>query len=71
MSKKNERNTKGKIINAAWDLFYEYGYEDTTVEEITQPIPEDTTPTQKEEPETTTQYVPVGPTKPDLGMGEF
>ena len=34
MGKKNERNTKGKIINAAWDLFYEQGYEDTTVEEI-------------------------------------
>lgn len=34
MSKKNERNTKGKIINAAWDLFYVQGYEDTTVEEI-------------------------------------
>lgn len=34
MSKKNERNTKGKIITAAWDLFYEQGYEDTTVEEI-------------------------------------
>lgn len=34
MSKKNERNTKGKIINAAWKLFYEQGYEDTTVEEI-------------------------------------
>ena len=34
MSKKKERNTKGKIINAAWDLFYEQGYEDTTVEEI-------------------------------------
>ena len=34
MSKKNEKNTKGKIINAAWDLFYEQGYEDTTVEEI-------------------------------------
>ncbi len=34
MSKKNERNTKGKIINAAWDLFYEQGYDDTTVEEI-------------------------------------
>lgn len=34
MSKKNDRNTKGKIINAAWDLFYEQGYEDTTVEEI-------------------------------------
>jgi len=34
MSKKNDRNTKGKIINAAWDLFYEQGYENTTVEEI-------------------------------------
>lgn len=34
MSKKSERNTKGKIITAAWDLFYEQGYEDTTVEEI-------------------------------------
>jgi len=34
MAKKNERNTKGKIITAAWDLFYEQGYEDTTVEEI-------------------------------------
>ncbi len=34
MAKKNERNTKGKIINAAWDLFYEQGYEDTTVEDI-------------------------------------
>lgn len=34
MSRKNEKNTKGKIITAAWDLFYEQGYEDTTVEEI-------------------------------------
>ena len=34
MSKKNDRNTKGKIINAAWDLFYEQGYENATVEEI-------------------------------------
>ena len=34
MSKKNERNTKGKIINAAWNLFYEQGYDNTTVEEI-------------------------------------
>lgn len=32
--KKNDKNTKGKIINAAWDLFYEQGYDDTTVEEI-------------------------------------
>ena len=34
MSKKNIKNTKGKIITAAWDLFYEQGYENTTVEEI-------------------------------------
>ena len=34
MSKKNDRNTKGKIITAAWDLFYEQGYDYTTVEEI-------------------------------------
>lgn len=31
---KNNRNTKGKIISAAWELFYEQGYDDTTVEEI-------------------------------------
>lgn len=34
MAKKNSRNTRGKIVNAAWKLFYEQGYEDTTVEEI-------------------------------------
>lgn len=34
MSKRKEQNTKGKIINAAWDLFYEQGYDNTTVEEI-------------------------------------
>ncbi len=34
MPKRNERNTKGKIINAAWDLFYEQGYDYTTVDEI-------------------------------------
>ncbi len=34
MAKKNQKNTKGKIISAAWKLFYEQGYEDTTVEEI-------------------------------------
>ena len=28
------KNTKGKIVNAAWSLFYENGYEDTTVDEI-------------------------------------
>ncbi len=34
MTKKKARNTRGKIVNAAWKLFYEQGYEDTTVEEI-------------------------------------
>lgn len=34
MAKKNNRNTKSKIIAAAWKLFYEQGYDDTTVEEI-------------------------------------
>lgn len=34
MSKKKTRNTKGRIISAAWDLFFEQGYENTTVEEI-------------------------------------
>ena len=34
MPKKNQRNTKGRIVAAAWRLFYEQGYEDTTVEDI-------------------------------------
>ena len=34
MAKKNNRNTKSKIIAAAWKLFYEQGYDDTTVEDI-------------------------------------
>ena len=34
MRKKNARNTKGRIVAAAWKLFYEQGYEDTTVEDI-------------------------------------
>lgn len=34
MPKKNGRNTKGRIISAAWKLFYEQGYENTTVEDI-------------------------------------
>ena len=34
MSKKNSRNTRGRIIEAAWKLFYRYGYDDTTVDEI-------------------------------------
>ena len=34
MPRKNTRTTKGRIISAAWKLFYEQGYEDTTVEDI-------------------------------------
>ena len=29
-----EKNTKGRIVSAAWELFYEQGYDDTTVDEI-------------------------------------
>ena len=32
--RKNTRNTRGRIISAAWKLFYEQGYDDTTVEDI-------------------------------------
>lgn len=34
MARKSARNTRGKIVSAAWKLFYEQGYEHTTVEEI-------------------------------------
>jgi len=34
MPKKNTRNTKSRIVSAAWKLFYEQGYDDTTVEDI-------------------------------------
>ena len=34
MPRKNTRNTKGKIISAAWKLFYENGYDGTTIEDI-------------------------------------
>ena len=34
MPKKSGRNTKGRIVSAAWKLFYEQGYENTTVEDI-------------------------------------
>ena len=34
MKKKNSKNTKSKIVSAAWQLFYKQGYDDTTVEEI-------------------------------------
>lgn len=36
MSKRSSRNTRGRIIDAAWRLFYRQGYDDTTVEEIIQ-----------------------------------
>lgn len=32
--KKNSKNTRGKIVSAAWKLFYEQGYDNTTIEEI-------------------------------------
>ena len=34
LKKKNSRNTKGKIVSAAWQLFYRQGYDDTTIDEI-------------------------------------
>lgn len=34
MPKKNPRNTRRKLVTAAWRLFYEQGYDNTTVEDI-------------------------------------
>ena len=34
MGKRTQKTTKSKIVSAAWRLFYEQGYENTTVEEI-------------------------------------
>lgn len=35
MAKKNaKKTTKSRIVSAAWKLFYDQGYEDTTIEEI-------------------------------------
>lgn len=34
MGKKTGRNTKGRIVSAAWQLFYSQGYDNTTVEDI-------------------------------------
>lgn len=35
MRKKNSKNnTKSRIVSAAWTLFYEQGYDDTTIDEI-------------------------------------
>ena len=32
--KKKENSTKSKIVSAAWKLFYQYGYENVTVDDI-------------------------------------
>ena len=34
MARRNARNTRSKIVSAAWELFYENGYDDTTVDDI-------------------------------------
>ena len=34
MAKRSDKNTKSKIVSAAWKLFYEQGYDATTVDEI-------------------------------------
>ena len=34
MAVKNKNQTKKKIVSAAWKLFYEQGYDDTTVDDI-------------------------------------
>ena len=34
MAKKTTKKTKSKIVTAAWKLFYDQGYEETTIEEI-------------------------------------
>ena len=34
MARKNNRNTKQRIVSAAWKLFYEQGFDNTTVEDI-------------------------------------
>ena len=34
MAAKNQKNTKSRIVAAAWKLFYEQGYEETTVDDI-------------------------------------
>lgn len=34
MKKKNAQSTKKKIVSAAWKLFYEQGYDNTTVDDI-------------------------------------
>ena len=32
--KKITNQTKGRIVSAAWQLFYQYGYNNTTIDDI-------------------------------------
>ena len=34
MAKHSSRNTRSRIVSAAWELFYEHGYDNTTVDDI-------------------------------------
>lgn len=34
MGKRESRNTKNRIVAAAWELFYEQGYRETTIDDI-------------------------------------
>jgi len=34
VQKKNKNSTKKKIVSAAWKLFYDQGYDDTTIDDI-------------------------------------
>ena len=34
MARRSARNTRSRIVTAAWELFYENGYDDTTVDDI-------------------------------------
>ncbi len=34
MKRKSGSSTKGRIVSAAWQLFYKYGYDNTTVDDI-------------------------------------
>lgn len=34
MARRNAQGTRSKIVSAAWELFYENGYDDTTVDDI-------------------------------------
>ncbi len=34
MKKSTRSQTKSRIVSAAWELFYQYGYDDTTIDDI-------------------------------------